>query len=810
VTVTERAGRADGADGVDGDDGVDDATADAATSPPVVAGVAAVLVGVLAGALFRQGTFYPVEAFGMAVLCVVAVAVVLVGHRDRYGLAVTATLGGLTGWWLARAVADHDPAAFLPLGASFLAFLAPYLVVRCLSTRDRVRLAAVVVAIGSLLAAAGAVGVLARWSALSQDTAGVWRASTTLTYPAATAAVCAVTLLLALALDLGSPLVRPAVAVTVAGLLATQSHWELLALLAGALLVPRGRWADALWPVACGAGAGLVVVASSRGHAPGAPAWLLVAAALALSAAPVHRPGTPWARRAAAGAVLCIAIATGAVVLHLPSGAVRPAAGTTQTGAWTASVDSWRTSVLTGSGPPRIYTTSGPVGTYPGFVPDTYLVLGADGGVVAALLLVGAGAAVAASFRRRDLLCSCGAAATVAFAVAGCVDFAWQLPAIALLGGCAAGLAAVPPPRPIATGPETAVRPARHLPRVAALGWIAAVVAVAAVQVGVGSTHTAAGASRSVTAEPARATDTSAPGRVILSGPDPTDPFMIRVADRYYLYTSEGTSYQNVPVRVGRQPGAWGPPVDVLPRLPAWAVGGLTWAPDVHRVVGGWALYFTALVRGIDPETHCIGSAFARSPTGPFTPTTVPIVCQLDHRGSIDARVFVAPGNQLVLLWKSEDNANPSVPGPDQDGPTGIYAQYLSADGHTLLGQPAKILGPTEPWEGTIVEAPDMIEAWGTYWLVFSGNWYSSPEYGIGVAACQSPFGPCTDPDPAPLIGSNLQGTGPGEASLFTADGRTSLLYNPFHANDPGPVIPRPVVITRLGFTPQGPYLARN
>jgi hypothetical protein len=221
-------------------------------------------------------------------------------------------------------------------------------------------------------------------------------------------------------------------------------------------------------------------------------------------------------------------------------------------------------------------------------------------------------------------------------------------------------------------------------------------------------------------------------------------------------------------------------------------------------------LYFTALVRDIDPETHCIGSAFARSPTGPFTPTAAPIVCQLDHRGSIDARVFDESGDQMVLLWKSEDNANPSVPGPDQDGPTGIYAQRLSADGRSLLGRPTKILGPTEPWEGTIVEAPDMVEAWGTYWLLFSGNWYSSPSYGIGVAACQSPFGPCTDPDPDPLIGSNLQGAGPGEASFFTDGGRTFLLYNPFHANDPGPVIPRPVVITRLGFTPQGPYLARN
>ena len=101
-----------------------------------------------------------------------------------------------------------------------------------------------------------------------------------------------------------------------------------------------------------------------------------------------------------------------------------------------------------------------------------------------------------------------------------------------------------------------------------------------------------------------------------------------------------------------------------------------------------------------------------------------------------------------------------------------------------------------------------MVEAWGTYWLFFSGNWFNQPAYGIGVAACQSPFGPCTDPNPAPLLGSNLQGEGPGEASLFQEGGTVSLLYNPFKGNDPGPAIPRPVDMTRLGFTPQGPYLA--
>ncbi len=299
-----------------------------------------------------------------------------------------------------------------------------------------------------------------------------------------------------------------------------------------------------------------------------------------------------------------------------------------------------------------------------------------------------------------------------------------------------------------------------------------------------------------------------APARFILTGPDPTDPFMVDVDGRYFLYTSQGTSSSNVPLRTSTRLGRWSKPIDVLPRLPGWAEGGETWAPDVHRVKSGWALYFTALLKGVTPFTHCIGSAFATSPTGPFVPTSRPFICQLDHRGTIDARVFVDTGNRLVMLFKSEDNANPSVPGPDQNGPTGIYAQPLSADGRRLVGPAVKILGPNEPWEGTIVEAPDMVEAWGTYWLFFSGNWYDSADYGIGVAACQSAFGPCSDPRSGPLLGSNRQGSGPGESSLFHDGTDLYLLYNPFRANDPGPVIPRPVAMARIGLAPTGPYLA--
>jgi hypothetical protein len=426
-------------------------------------------------------------------------------------------------------------------------------------------------------------------------------------------------------------------------------------------------------------------------------------------------------------------------------------------------------------------------------------------------LLLGVGATVAFGFRRRTLVSSCAIGASVAFAAAGAIDFDWQLPALALLGGCAAGLASGLSGRGDGDPLPTAAPARKRRRRTRAAVWLVAAAVVVTTQLIVGFSQTAGGLSQAQSAEPPPTATPETPGRNILTGPDDaTDPYMLQVDRRYYLYTSEGTTFMNVPLRIGKKPGNWGKAVDVLPQLPVWAEPGLTWAPDVHKVAGGWSLYFSALLRGVNPYTHCIGSAFAASASGPFVPSPHPLICQLAHRGSIDARIFVQSNGHLVMLWKSEDNANPSVPGPDQNGYTGIYTQSLSANGRELLGKPTKIFSPSEPWEGTIVEAPDMVKAWGTYWLFFSGNWYDSASYGIGVAECQSPFGPCADPDPKPFLGSNRQGAGPGESSIFRDGGDVYLLYNPFKANDPGPIIPRPVTITRIGFTPQGPYLASS
>ena len=550
--------------------------------------------------------------------------------------------------------------------------------------------------------------------------------------------------------------------------------------------------------------AGVVVVVSASGHL-GLVALNRVGRGDRGRGRPALAPG-PYDVSTGVAVVVLLVVAAGVAVLLLrPPGIAGPAQPPSQgqTLAWSASAHSWRSSVTGGVGPAIVHASAQPVDRYPGVTPDTYLTVLADGGVIGAALLVGGAATAAWGCRRRDALTSCAAGAAVAFAVAGAVSPAWELPALALLGGCVVGLATRPsearlPPRHPAA--ERGERPA--------LRWGLAVVALVVVQTSVGFARDAGGGLVVAQSNAPPPTPTpSAPARYILTGPDVTDPYMLEWHGTYYIYTSEGTSDLNVPVRTGPKPGRWGPPSDACPVSRAGPQAVSTWAPDVHQVAGGWALYFSALLRGSQPADplHRCGLRFVACRSLRRLRST--FVCQLDHRGSIDPRVFV-DGSRLVLLWKSDDNANPYVPGPDQNGNTGIYSQGLSADGRELIGQPVKILGPSQSWEGTIVEAPDMVEAWGTYWLFFSANWYYSASYGIGVAACETPFGPCSDVSPKPFIGSNRQGLGPGEESVFEKGTNVYLVYNPFRADDPGPVIPRPAVMARVGFTPEGPYLA--
>src|SRR5690606_1692460 len=156
---------------------------------------------------------------------------------------------------------------------------------------------------------------------------------------------------------------------------------------------------------------------------------------------------------------------------------------------------------------------------------------------------------------------------------------------------------------------------------------------------------------------------------------------------------------------------------EAMPNLPAWAMLGYTWAPDVRKVDGGYVLWFTARLGGGRPDfedrSQCIGVAVAPNPEGPFVPTAdEPAICQLDRWGSIDPRTFLDDDGSLWRHWKSDDNAE--LEGTNK---ASIFAQRLADDGVTLVGEPTEILTADQEWEGRIVEAPQMVEMEGRHWL---------------------------------------------------------------------------------------------
>ena len=265
-------------------------------------------------------------------------------------------------------------------------------------------------------------------------------------------------------------------------------------------------------------------------------------------------------------------------------------------------------------------------------------------------------------------------------------------------------------------------------------------------------------------------------GDPVIDG-DASDPHLVGADGEYWAYTTNNF-LGNVPLWRSTDRENWSWAGDAMPTLGRWAVPGHTWAPGVIRVGDRWVLFYTARdgLLGI----QCIGRAEADNPWGPFVDDSLaPFVCQPERSGSIDPYPF-RQGDDLYLIWKSDDNA---VPGTV----TYLWSQRLDATGEHLVGAPAPLLAGDLAWERPLIENPAMVEANGSLILFYSANWWESDRYGMGYAVCDSPLGPChKQTNHGPWVGSTPHVAGPGgQAILADADGSTWIVY---HGWPPGRV----------------------
>jgi hypothetical protein len=271
------------------------------------------------------------------------------------------------------------------------------------------------------------------------------------------------------------------------------------------------------------------------------------------------------------------------------------------------------------------------------------------------------------------------------------------------------------------------------------------------------------------------------------------DPSVLTVGDQYYAFATNSAA-GNVQVIQSADLNHWVTLGDALPHLAIWAQPNNIWAPSAVRIGTSYALYYSADFAATQEE--CISVAIATQPQGPYVDsTTWPIECQLDLGGSLDPSAFVDANGTPYLTWKSGTGTQPST----------LWSQQLKPDGTGLVpGPPASLLTPTQPWQGGIVEGPNMLVSGGQYRLLYSANSWRTSAYAIGVADCTGPSGPCADVG-QPLLTSQSRFSGPGGPATFT-DTKGSL-WLAFHGWQPGAIgyphsrllFLRPVTLTATG-----------
>src|SRR5207248_5983024 len=195
---------------------------------------------------------------------------------------------------------------------------------------------------------------------------------------------------------------------------------------------------------------------------------------------------------------------------------------------------------------------------------------------------------------------------------------------------------------------------------------------------------------------------------------------------------------------------------------PAWAKRDF-WAPEIHRVGAQWVAYFSA--RGAD-GVLAIGAASAPDALGPYAPLPAPLVHD-PNMGLIDASEFTAPDGTAYLLWKEDGNA--------QSTATPIHGQPLAAGGLALAGQRATLITNDRAWEGPLVEGPFVYQHDGMFYLFYSGNFYASTNYALGVARAASPLGPYAKAS-GPIVVTGGAWAGPGHCSVVDGDADAYLV----------------------------------
>jgi hypothetical protein len=273
----------------------------------------------------------------------------------------------------------------------------------------------------------------------------------------------------------------------------------------------------------------------------------------------------------------------------------------------------------------------------------------------------------------------------------------------------------------------------------------------------------------------------------VLAGDYP-DPSAIRLGNDYWAAVTSNAWRPPFTLLHSTDLVNWTTAGSVLRRAPHWTRGSF-WAPEISRNGDHLLVYYSALQRH---GSFCVGVAVGRQPGGLFDDRG-PVVC--NPLGAIDPFPVRDENGRPWLVWKVNGNA--------RGLPTPIMAAPLRADGLGLAGPARELLRNQAPWEGAVIEGPEIVRHGGLFHLIYSVGRCCGSSCSYAVAAARAPtlLGPW-ERHPGPiLVGGGSFGC-PGHGSLVqTPDGRLFLLYHAYQAGDP---VNRHLMLDRITWTADG------
>lgn len=282
------------------------------------------------------------------------------------------------------------------------------------------------------------------------------------------------------------------------------------------------------------------------------------------------------------------------------------------------------------------------------------------------------------------------------------------------------------------------------------------------------------------------------------------DPFVMFFEDTYYLYGTAGRDgfkcWSSKNLRDWQYNGY------AFKETPTSFGQSNYWAPEVIRY--GNKFYMTYSCKPKDTtyqDIMLICLAESDAPTGPFVDKYAPWI----DRGysCIDAHIFVDEDQPYVYFDRV---------GYVGDWPDGymfgiIYAMELDRESLQPVSDTVRITEARQDWEhphsdfSRCNEGAFVFKRDGKYYLTYSANHWADPDYGIGYATADHPYGPWTKAADNPLIGmDSLHGIfGPGHNS-FTPSPDGKELFMVYHTHESHENQERMVNIDRIRIDEEG------